>query len=242
MSPTKSRSAYKPPSAKSRFSNKGGFTLTELLVTITIVAVLAAISFTVAPNIKASAHKAVCASNIRSQLVGFRAYASDNQDKYYWPAANAGADNAPQFLYPEYVSNVDAFVCPATKNRVRLNAVNRFTGKLIDLGNNAVNAEDSSGGHSYEYFGFYSIPNSEVPEGASGNLFYKRKKPNHPFREAHETILVVDGDDYGINNFPDAKNNHGESGWNWGFADGHVRWITASETNAMLLRCGNRTQ
>jgi prepilin-type N-terminal cleavage/methylation domain-containing protein/prepilin-type processing-associated H-X9-DG protein len=228
--------------SKSGFPSNRGFTLIELLVTITIIAVLAALSFMIAPNIKASAHKAVCASNVRNQLVAFQAYASDNGNKYYWPAASSGADNAPQFLYPDYLGNVETFLCPATNNRVRLNAVNRFTGKLIDLENNAVNAEDSSGGHSYEYFGYFSIPESEVPGGAAANPFYKRKKPNHPFREPHETLLVLDGDDSGINNLPDSTNNHRDSGWNWGFADGHVRWVTKSETNEMLVRCGNRLE
>jgi prepilin-type N-terminal cleavage/methylation domain-containing protein/prepilin-type processing-associated H-X9-DG protein len=223
------------------FRDRRGFTLIELLITITIIAILMALAFTAVPNIRASAHKAVCAGNIRSQLVGFQAYASDNGNKYYWPAASTGADNAPQYLYPSYVGSVDAFICPATKNRIRLNAVNRFTGKLIDLENNAVNREDSRGGHSYEYFGYFSIPSSEMPSGTA-DPFYKRKRPNHPFREPHETILVLDGDDSGINNFPDSTNNHGDSGWNWGFADGHVRWVTAKETHAMLLRCGNRVE
>jgi prepilin-type processing-associated H-X9-DG protein len=40
-------------------------------------------------------------------------------------------------------------------------------------------------------------------------------------------MLITDGDDApngGVNNWPDADNNHGAAGMNVAFIDGHVSW------------------
>lgn len=206
------------------------------MIAVGIIAVLAALVFGGLPTLKARVHRTGCANHIRQQLVGFQLYAADNNDRYYWPSTSASADNAPQYLYPRYVPDINVFVCPATKNVVRENVRNRLTGQLVDLENNALNALSSAGGHSYEYFAFYSIPASQLPDG--NQPYPNRKRPNHFWRDASETLLVLDGDDYGINNYPDPENNHGAEGWNWGFADGHVRWIRAHDTQAALLRAG----
>lgn len=207
-----------------------GFTLTELLVGILVVLVLAVVLVAVGNGMIAHARKTGCVQNIRSQLVGLLALSSDHGRHFYWPAADTAADNAPEFLYPDYVGSLDAFICPATKNRIRPEVIDAKTGKLRDLKNNAAHSRDGRGGHSYEYFGFYTIPANEVRIEWIGDRFHARKRPDHPFLPPHETVLVLDGDDSGTNNFPDESNNHGASGWHWGFADGHVRWVSAAET------------
>jgi prepilin-type N-terminal cleavage/methylation domain-containing protein len=208
-----------------------GFTLTELLLSLAVSLLLAVVLVSLGSSIMGHARKTGCVNNLRNQLVGLLAFSSDHGKRYYWPAADTAADNAPEHLYPDYVGSLELFVCPATKNRIRLEVVNAKTGKPADLKNNAAHAMDSRGGHSYEYFGFYSIPADEVRLEWIGDKFYARKRPNHPYKPPHETVLVVDGDDFGINNFPDKWNNHGTAGWHWGFADGHVRWIPATETS-----------
>jgi type II secretory pathway pseudopilin PulG len=207
-----------------------GFTLIELLVSVGILMVLALILMAVATGMLERARRTGCVNNIRSQLVGLLSFSSDHGKNYYWPAADIAADNAPEYLYPDYIGSLDAFICPATKNRIRPEKIDSKTGKPRDLKNNAIHASDRGGGHSYEYFGFYSIPPAEVRLEWIGDKFYARKRPNHPYKPVHQTVLVLDGDDSGINNFPDKSNNHGAAGWHWGFADGHVRWITAAET------------
>jgi prepilin-type processing-associated H-X9-DG protein len=37
------------------------------------------------------------------------------------------------------------------------------------------------------------------------------------------------------NNRPDAPNNHGAKGWNWGFADGHAEWVKNVQTYQKLI-------
>jgi prepilin-type N-terminal cleavage/methylation domain-containing protein/prepilin-type processing-associated H-X9-DG protein len=58
-----------------------GFTLTELMVTIVIIAVLAALSFMGVTRMKAKAKGATCASNLRQVGMGMLAYATDHQNK-----------------------------------------------------------------------------------------------------------------------------------------------------------------
>ena len=210
-----------------------GFTLTELLVAVALLLVLAVVLATAGSAMMAHSRKTGCVHNIRNQLVGLLALSADHGKRYYWPAADTAADNAPEYLFPEYVGSLETFICPATRNRIRPDVIDAKTGKPRDLRNNAAHAKDRSGGHSYEYFGFYTIPPNQVRLEWIGDKFHARKRPNHPFLPAHETVLVLDGDDSGINNFPDPSNNHGASGWHWGFADGHVRWISAEETRRL---------
>jgi prepilin-type N-terminal cleavage/methylation domain-containing protein len=211
-----------------------GFTLIELLVSVAVMLLLAAVLVSLSSAVVANARKAGCVNNIRIQLVGFLAFSTDHGNRYYWPASDAVADNAPEHLYPNYVGSLETLICPATTNRIRPWVIDSKTGKPRDFRNNAAHANDDRGGHSYEYFGFYTIPPNEMRFEWIGDKFHARKRPGHPFRSAHATVLVLDGDDSGINNFPDATNNHGSGGWHWGFADGHVRWVSGKETKGLL--------
>jgi prepilin-type N-terminal cleavage/methylation domain-containing protein/prepilin-type processing-associated H-X9-DG protein len=65
-----------------------GFTLVELLVVITVIALLAALLFPVLQNALASARRAACISNLRQIGIGIAAYAADNGNQIpYGPKA-----------------------------------------------------------------------------------------------------------------------------------------------------------
>lgn len=61
-----------------------GFTLTELLVVILIVVVLAGLLFPLARNMRASATRTQCINQLRSWGVAFGGYAADHDGKVNW--------------------------------------------------------------------------------------------------------------------------------------------------------------
>jgi hypothetical protein len=215
-----------------------GFSLAELMASVAVLMVLATVLGALGAGVMSHTRKTGCLNHIRNQLTGLLAYSADHGKRYYWPAANSWDDRAPALLYPDYVSSLEIFICPATKNRIRQDVIDAKTGKPVDLNNNAADGRDARGGHSYEYFGYYRIPPNQMRLEWIGDKFHARKRPGHPYRSEHQTVLILDGDDSGINNFPAEENNHGAAGWHWGFADGHVRWISTRETLREFARSG----
>lgn len=216
-----------------------GFTLIELLTVIAIIGILAAILIPVTAQVRESTRRASCQNNIRQQLLAMFLFAEDRagivkddappgatpQNTGFWYVLTASNDNAPLDLYPEYTDDYNIFLCPSTKNIIRPDEMNR-QGQLNDLFINAKNAADSSGGHSYEYLGIYGTKEMQgivkTPVTVSGLETF--------------TVLVFDGDDDGLENCPDETNNHGRDGWNWGFADGHVEWVSRERSNEVSDR------
>ncbi|MCG3122018.1 MAG: hypothetical protein GIKADHBN_00394 [Phycisphaerales bacterium] len=122
---------------------------------------------------------------------------------------------------------------------------------LRDLTNNANGRNDAKGGHSYEVWAFMNGP-CAYPSGDRvygpwyGDLNHqrgiRRGEPDYidnPGKYVHVlktlktvfnpviSILVTDADDTGKPNYPDDDSNHGPTGGNIGFADGHAAWIPA---------------
>ncbi len=88
-------------------------------------------------------------------------------------------------------------------------------------------------GHSYEFFGKF--------ERAPYNDVYKSPATVQPIG-ATKVVIMLDADDNlpapypaNRNNRPDAMNNHGKKGWNWGFADGHSEWVKDVQTYQKLI-------
>ncbi len=74
--------AQSPPSSRSLL--RRGFSLTELLVDIVIIIVLAAVVFPMARNMRASANKTECMNRLRGWGVAMAGYATDHDGKVEW--------------------------------------------------------------------------------------------------------------------------------------------------------------
>ena len=85
---------------------KRGFTLLELTVVISIIAILASILFPLFARARETARRSTCASNLQQIGVALNMYAQNYDGRY--PAKN----NEFGLLY-SYASNQDIFYCPS---------------------------------------------------------------------------------------------------------------------------------
>lgn len=102
-------------------THRRAFSLVELLVTLGIVAVLAAIVFPVFAAAKKSAQASVCASNFRQVFVASGLYSGDYDDRYVVPRYTGSERPAPsdrtwvQLVLP-YLRTLDVTRCPADRS------------------------------------------------------------------------------------------------------------------------------
>lgn len=93
-----------------------GFTKVELLIVISMIAILAAILFPVFAKARERARRASCLNNLWQIGQALRLYALDGDGRYP-PTAN---DLAP--LYPRYLGTEKVFLCPSSSNYLPMGA------------------------------------------------------------------------------------------------------------------------
>jgi prepilin-type N-terminal cleavage/methylation domain-containing protein/prepilin-type processing-associated H-X9-DG protein len=162
------------------------------------------------------------------------------------PGYRDGTDDDVNFLYPGYVSSLQSFVCPSTQNVVT-NGTKVIGGRtfVADLrgncpdGKNKIATRWDGHGTSYEVFGTFQDARGINTKKTEKRLFAYTiastigsvgLKPG-PTR----VWLYLDADEgtsapFGSslppwNNYPDVTDNHGASGANVSFCDGHAAWM-----------------
>ncbi|MEM9345606.1 MAG: prepilin-type N-terminal cleavage/methylation domain-containing protein [Planctomycetota bacterium] len=228
------------------------FTLIELLVVISIIAVLIAILLPTLGAARESMQDIGCASNQRQLTIAFTAHASDNDG--YYSYTSAGSDDWFSFHYTQgYITSPEVTICPRTQNSVSLDAKGlmkkplpnpndpsttvdgKTTEFYVELNDAAENAQDASGGHSYETFSWSSTGiwlGGAVVNDKQLTTFQSLEATFGPDR----SYIILDSDQDPVNgptvwnNLPDeASNNHGERGLYASFLDGHTSFLTRND-------------
>lgn len=141
-------------------SGRGGFTLTELLVVLAIIAALAAVLFPVFRSARGASVQNVCVQRFKATLAAHQMYSGDYDDLVapaaYIPGPGGNPRNDrkwPQLIAP-YVGSFDVFRCPAD-SAPRPTTESLFDSDLIPSDANArfyAYAERSNVGYNAYYF------------------------------------------------------------------------------------------
>ncbi len=109
-----------------------GFTLVELLVTITIIATLAGLSLVAVRSLRDGANQTKCASNLRNIGIAMQMHAQDNNGSY--PDTTHTAENGQSWIYQleQYLGTFEETrICPADP-QANLRRANRSSSYLLN--------------------------------------------------------------------------------------------------------------
>ncbi len=98
--------------------HQSGFSLLELLVTISIIAVLLGITLPVLPRVRDSARRTACAANYHGIAQAFQIYKDEHEQKFpaarYMPPPWLSGDEDPplRVALEGYIDSMEAWRCP----------------------------------------------------------------------------------------------------------------------------------
>ena len=205
--------SHSPSSRKLNHKKAHAFTLIELLVVIAIIAILAAILFPVFARARENARRSSCQSNLKQILLGDQQYSQDYDEKFPRWTFNWALIEQP------YLKSTQIFTCPSA------------TGSAISYTRNASMSTDQS-----------TLPAIPLPSQSVMLI------DAYGVDEANSNTLAPwfipgtsssnggwNGRVYGLNGtLGQNSNTSGQiaadrhlEGANYGFVDGHVKWLKA---------------
>lgn len=203
-----------------------GFTLVEMLVTITIIVVLAALSLVGITRARESAQRSGSASNLRQLGVTMVTFASDNNG--FLPATRKGGTYWPQLVWAG-LESPQVYLRPGTKDRPIDPAKNDGDGYFALSDNAAITPEKLPIRWNYVINGgAAALPFSEL--GADGKalpgIANGLSRPLMQIEDLSRTIMFAEGNGaYWING--EAKTNSNRIR-KWSNGKSNILWFDGS--------------
>jgi prepilin-type N-terminal cleavage/methylation domain-containing protein/prepilin-type processing-associated H-X9-DG protein len=215
-----------------------GFTLVELLTVIAIVAILSGMLLGSVSHAMHRGKRVRCASNLKQLITAAHLYAADNHGRYSDARAQGARDL--NYLWSYSGRATGTFLCPSTRNRV--SGALDGNGRLKDLKEMAGNRNGA--GVSYllcAFMGWKTPYFTDFPGPNGDERVYsvlKTEATVSTYVHYHSEFnlkgvvpgpagifLLTDNTWSGTQDWPDPEDNHGSSGANAVFLDGHAEWI-----------------
>lgn len=202
-------SRYKVGSGRVRGLEARGFTLIEVLIVMTIIALLVSLILSAVMNVRERAKIQDCQNNLRE--IGMALSFYDTYWKGWFPPAQDVEDDNLRPLYPKCVDTFEVFICLETINEVNEDK---------DLENNAIGGRGAGTGHSYEFMGHYLYDKDKTLL-----VTPTIKTRSGVDLRADKIWLIMDAMESGVPRVPDLTDNHYDSGGNVLFGDSHVEFV-----------------
>jgi prepilin-type processing-associated H-X9-DG protein len=232
----------------SRRKKTEAFTLMELLVLITVIAILAGLILSAVSKAKFDAMRAACVNNQKQLVLALMMYA-DSDSRHSFGGSDALRGSYPwldeEWLMTSEKLPVKIFFCPATRNGTFVEMTHWSNGVYGDLIHAAHDA-NSTDGYSYDpllWFADMEDYWNGNPGWSHNSRFVIKTQSNiQSYAHANEAFdmkgkrfgpsriwLLTDNAYFTPDKlWLDPVNNHRVTGANSAFADGHVEWIPRS--------------
>ncbi|MDZ4815523.1 MAG: type II secretion system protein [Verrucomicrobiota bacterium] len=109
------------------------FTLTELLVVIAVIGILAGITIPAVYKVRERAQIVKSTSNMRQIYIAFSAYLNDNEDKMFWRADDPGNDGMEWYVHGGRETNNANTGQSGIFNRISPRPLNSYVGNHTDI-------------------------------------------------------------------------------------------------------------
>ncbi|MDD3925174.1 MAG: prepilin-type N-terminal cleavage/methylation domain-containing protein [bacterium] len=191
-----------------------GFTLIELLVVIGILAILASILLPVFSQAREKARQASCLSNVKQISMAMMMYISD------WDEQFVSCTSTYRWYTPlqSYVNNAQVFHCPSMSNDEGGNAYTDYViNGLFAHGVSQTDFHNPSG----------TIMIAEREAGCPHDGYHPWPSASSQNWDSLSAYLSGSGSNWLLDHVAEERHN---GGCNYGFADGHVKWMRWEET------------
>jgi prepilin-type N-terminal cleavage/methylation domain-containing protein/prepilin-type processing-associated H-X9-DG protein len=203
-----------------RTSRNRAFTLIELLVVIAIIAILAAILFPVFARARENARRASCQSNLKQIGLGVLQYVQDYDEKYPLLYGASGTPSQGLGAIQPYVKSTQIFQCPSETTAPPTVAEAQYAAYSDYFYNNRFSNANVDGTFDDP------VAASAITSVAVTIMLGDGGTDNGSCNLGNSPIYNVTPSSAGYI----AARRHLE-GANYGFADGHVKWLRPDGTS-----------